>query len=441
MNIRPTALVAVVLAAMSASLRADDWTTVRRDPANTAASTEVLRPPFNRAYAIAGATNEPLLAAGNTLFYTKKTAGGLRDLIAYDLKTRKPIWKVPNVTQPGAVSPTLGLAFTVIRTSAKPTSVSRLGANLWPCAVAGVNLKTGKTVWTYPIGDHPVYPAISPLAVQGSLLYLVNIPYCVPGDPCPGGEIVALDARKGTVVGRHCWEAVWRDQVGTVLGPPALIPDGKTIAVPIGYQSEPGKFAGQIWLLPTGAGLNDGPTTIIGDPDSTDWMDVAHSAGASWPMFTKFRLMTQGPDDATRAWALLAKPEMKWKAVTSTGKAHCAGPNGTILSYHSGKKRLFCANALDGQEKWSRPMTATTLAVSAGNLLFICGTEPHPVKGPKTGRMDITDGVLYVIDARNGKSLWSWRKADVTFNTPMVAAGHLFVSDSDGNIHVFQPSR
>ena len=109
MNIRRTALVAVFVAVMSASLRADDWTSIRHDPANTAASTESLRPPFRRIYAIAGATNEPLIAAGNTLYYTKKTAGGLRDLIAYDLKSRKPLWKVVNVTQPGAVSPTLGL--------------------------------------------------------------------------------------------------------------------------------------------------------------------------------------------------------------------------------------------------------------------------------------------------------------------------------------------
>ena len=132
------------------------------------------------------------------------------------------------------------MAFTVIRTSDKPTSVSKLGANLWPAAIAGVSLKTGKVMWTYPIGDHPVYPAISPITVAAHKVFMVNIPYCVPGDACGPGELIALNEKDGKEVAKYAWTSVWGDQIGTVDGPPLVDSDGSRVVIGLGgHRSRP----------------------------------------------------------------------------------------------------------------------------------------------------------------------------------------------------------
>jgi len=439
------ALAATLL--LSAPLaRADDWPLARHDAQNSGASTANVRPPFQRAWIKKGATNEPLLAAGNTLLYTSRRGAGLRDLQAVNATTGAALWTVKNVTQTGAISAKAGIAVTVMRTSEKPTSVSKLGANLWPAALAGVDLKTGKVLWTYPIGDHPTYPAISPVTVAGGIAYMVNIPYCVPGEPCGKGQLLALDEKTGKEIAKYEWDEIWGGQIGVVHGAPLVDADGKYVSIGLGYQAAPDSYGGQVWVFATGARLADGPLHRLGDPslgDTGELSPFAHKGGNIWPLLGGTFLAVQGPLETTRVWNVEEFPAtLKWEIRFTRDRAHSIMPGGAnpmLLEYNSGAKLLTAMYMSTGKSIWSKVMRVTGLSATAGNTVYVPGQTAHPTKAGASGRTDIQDGILYALDTMTGRALWSTRRMDVTYNTPVPANGRLYVSDSDGNLECFVP--
>jgi outer membrane protein assembly factor BamB len=437
------AVAATLLLSASVAARADDWPLVRHDAQNSGATVEAMRPPFTKSWTKKGATNEPLLVAGNTLLYTSKRGAGLRDLQAVNATTGAALWTLKNVTQTGATSPKEGLAFTILRTTDKPTAVSKLGANLWPTAIAGVDLKTGKVLWTYPIGEHPTYPAVSPLTVSGNTVYLVNIPYCVPGEDCGQGELIALNDRTGKEVAKFGWDEVWAGQIGVVHGAPLIDSAGKYVSIGLGYQAAPDAYGGQVWVFPTGARLQDGPLHRLGDPSvgTGEVSPYAHKGGNVWPLLGGTFLAVQGPLETTRVWDVSEFPaRLKWEIRFTRDRAHSLMPGGAnpmLLEFNSGTKLLTAMYMSTGKNIWSKAMKVTGLSATAGNTVFVPGQTAHPVKAGAAGRSDIQDGILYALDTMTGKSLWSIRRPDVTYNTPVPANGRLYVSDSDGNLECY----
>lgn len=440
------ALAAVTLLSLSPAARADDWPLVRHDAQNSGATLEKVRPPFQRLWTKKGATSEPLLVSGDILLYTSRRYGGLRDLQAVDAKTGKPLWAVKNVTQPGAADTKAGLVFTVIRTTEKPSSVSKLGANLWQSAIAGVSLKTGKVLWQHPIGEHPTYPAISPLTVTGGTVYMVNIPYCVPGEPCGQGSLIALNGKDGTEVATYAWDAVWGEQVGVVNGSPLVDIDGSRVAIGLGYQAAPGAYGGQMWIFHADERLGEGPIHRLGDPEvgTGEVSPYAHKGGNIWPLLGGTYMAVQGPLETTRVWDVRAFPAtLKWEIRFTRGLAHSLMPGGAnpmLLEHNSGTKLLSAMYISTGKSIWSRPMRVTGLSSTAGSVVFVPAQAQRPTKAGASGRSDILDGVLYALDTMTGKTLWEERRPDVTFNTPIIANGRMFVSDSDGNLACYVQS-
>lgn len=447
MKFLPLVALSATLALALSTARADDWPMVRHDAQNSGASAENLRPPLKRVWTKKGATNEPLLVAGSTLLYTSRRYGGLRDLQAVNAATGAPLWTVKNVTQPGAADTKQGLAVTVVRTSEKPTSVSKLGANLWPAAIAGVDLKTGKVLWTYPIGDHPTYPATSPVTIAGRVVYFVNIPYCVPGEQCGPGQLIALDERTGKEIAKYEWTDVWGGQIGTVHGAPLVDADLKYVTIGLGYEAAPGSYGGQLWVFPTGTRLADGPMHRLGDPGAAGTGEVspyAHKGGNIWPLLGGNFLAVQGPLETTRVWDVSQFPAtLKWEIRFTRDRAHSIMPGGAspmLLEFNSGAKLLTAMYMSTGKNIWSKTLKVTGLSATAGKTVYVPGQTAHPAKAGAAGRSDIQDGIVYALDTMTGKSLWSVRRPDVTFNTPVPANGRLYLSDSDGNLECYSAS-
>lgn len=443
----PGALWATVLLVASATTaRADNWTHPRHDAQASGATTERVSPPLKPLWSITGATNEPLLVSGNSLFYTAKTAAGLRDLVALDLSTRKPRWRVPNVTQPGAVAPDGKVICTVVRTTTKPTTVSKLGANLWPCAVAGVDTATGKVLWKYPIGEHPVYPAISSLTVVAGTVYLVKIPYCVPGDPCEKGEFLALNTANGKERGVWAWDEIFGGQIGVVSGAPIVDAVNSRVAFGLGYQAAPGSYGGQVLIFNAAERVSEGPVHILGDPSlgTGEISPYAHKGGNAWPLLGGSFLAVQGPESTTRVWNVKEFPaRLTWEIKFTRGLAHSIMPGGAnpmILEHNSGTNLLTAMYLSSGKNIWSRTLRVTGLSATAGGVVYVPGRERPVAKASATGRTDIWIGALHALDATTGRTLWTYRKPDVTFNTPSIAGGKLYLSDSDGVIMCFAPS-
>jgi outer membrane protein assembly factor BamB len=316
---------------------------------------------------------------------------------------------------------------------------------MWPAAIAGVDLKSGKTLWTYPIGDHPTYPSVSPLTVAGNAVYLVNIPYCVPGDVCAPGQLIALDARSGKEIATYRWDEVWAGQTGVVHGAPLVDADDRLVSIGLGYQAAPGAYGGQVWVFPTGARLADGPLHRLGDPSAGngELSPYAHKGGNIWPLLGGSLLGVQGPLETTRVWDVSEFPaSLKWEIRFTRDAAHSLMPGGAnpmLLEYNSGTKMLTAMYMSTGKNIWSKVMKVTGLSATAGKTVFVPGQSKHPTKAGASGRSDIQDGVLYALDTMTGKSLWSERRPDVTFNTPVPANGRLYVSDSDGNLACYAP--
>lgn len=443
---KPLSLAALAAALMLSlpSARADDWPLVRHDAQNSGASSTDVKPPFTRAWTKKGATNEPMLVAGNTLLYTSRRAAGLRDLQAVNATTGAALWTVKNVTQTGAASPKDGLVFTVMRTSDKPTSVSKLGANLWPAAITGVDLKTGKVLWTYPIDEHPTYPATSPVTVAGGVVYLVNIPYCVPGEECGPGQLIALDGRTGKEIGKYEWSDIWGGQIGVVHGAPLVDADLKYVTIGLGYQAAPDSYGGQLWVFPTGARLSEGPLHKLGDPSlegTGELSPFAHKGGNIWPLLGGSFLAVQGPLETTRVWDVTQFPAtLKWEIRFTRDRAHSIMPGGAnpmLLEFNSGAKLLTAMYMSTGKNIWSKTMKVTGLSATAGKTVYVPGQTAHPTKAGAAGRSDIQDGIVYALDTMTGKALWSVSRQDVTFNTPVPANGRLYLSDSDGNLECY----
>ncbi|HEY3265436.1 MAG TPA: PQQ-binding-like beta-propeller repeat protein [Armatimonadota bacterium] len=430
-------------AALIGAARADDWPLVRHDATNSGASVQTLKPPFTKVWTKRGATKEPLLVAGDTLLYTSRRYGGLRDLQAVAAATGKPLWTLKNVTQPGAASAKAGLLFTVLRTSEKPTSVSRLGANLWPAAIAGVDLKTGKVRWTYPIGDHPTYPATSPVTVSGSAVYLVNIPYCIPGDPCGKAQLISVNAKTGDEIAKYEWDDVWGGQMGVVDGAPLIDANGAHVAIALGYKASADAYGGQVWVFPSDARLKDGPIARLGDPSNGTGglSEFAHKGGNVWPLLGGSFLAVQGPMETTRVWNVKTFPaSLAWEIRFSRGYAHSIMPGGAnpmLLEYNSGNGLLTAMYMSTGKNIWSKPIKTTGLSATAGRTVFV-PAQARRLRNAGASRGDVLDGILYALDTMTGKALWTERKPDVTFNTPVPANGRLFVSDSDGNLTCYK---
>lgn len=416
---------------------AADWPVVRANPRNTAAAAEEIKPPFRPVWTLKNATNEALLVAGGKLYYTKRRPGGLRDLMQADIKTGTEKRLVANVAQTGAVAPALGRIFTVLRAAATPSSVSRLGANLWQSSIAAVDLRSGKVLWEHPIGEHPQTPAISPLTTDGRYVYLVNIPYWVPGDPVGPASFICLDAKTGERVGFYDWDRLSGSQVGVTAGPPAIDAAGRA-AIALGYQG-PDTYAGQLWVFQPGTGVSDGPVVRIGDPDGAS----AHQGAIGWPVVAGGGVLAFKPGDRIGAWTISRNGDFseRWTARASAGKALAVtgGARPAVIVADNGARKLTALAVDTGKPAWSRTANATGLGACAGSIVFVPCQEKRPVKPGARGRTDILDGVLYALDARTGKTLWSVRKSDVTYNPPVVAAGRLLVSDTDGFITCYAP--
>lgn len=440
------ALAAATLLAASFGARADDWPMPRHDAGSSGATQEKVRPPFQRLWTKAGATNEPLIVAGDTLLYTSRRAAGLRDLQAVDARTGKSLWTLKGVTQTGAADAAAGMAYTVMQTTEKHTSVSKLGANLWPVALAGVDLKTGKVVWQHPIGDHSTYPSTSPITVSAGTVYMVNIPYCVPGDDCGPASLIALNGKDGKAVGVYEWTTVWGDQMGVVNGAPVVDAANARVAIGLGYQAAPGSYGGQVWVFGAGKKIADGPIHRLGDPSLGDGelSPYAHKGGNVWPLLGGTLLAVQGPLETTRVWDVKTFPAtLKWEIRFTRGMAHSIMPGGAnpmLLEYNSGTRLLSAMYMSTGKSIWSRPMRVTGLSATADNVVFVPAETQRPTTAGASGRTDIMDGILYALDTMTGKTLWEERRADVKFNTPAIANGRLFVSDSDGALACYAPT-
>jgi outer membrane protein assembly factor BamB len=212
------------------------------------------------------------------------------------------------------------------------------------------------------------------------------------------------------------------------------------VAIALGYQG-PDAFAGQLWVFRPGPGMSDGPVARIGDPDSAS----AHQGAIGWPVAAGGAVLAFKPGDRLGAWTIRQGGEFveKWSARASAGKALAVtgGAKPLVLVADSGARRL-AALALDtGKPVWSRAANATGMGASAGSVVFVPCQEKRPVKPGTRGRTDILDGVLLAVDAATGKTLWSVQKPDVTYNQPVIAAGRLFVSDTDGILTCYAPAR
>ncbi|HEY3412620.1 MAG TPA: PQQ-binding-like beta-propeller repeat protein [Armatimonadota bacterium] len=430
-----TGLIALAILAAISAVRADDWPVVRHDPLNTGATAAAVAPPLAKMWTKTGATKEPIIVAGNTLLYTAKQGKmGLRDLVAIDAVTSKPLWTVKNVAQTGAASAALGLAFTVQRTSAEPTSISRFGANLWPAAIVALDLKTGKRKWAYPIGDHPTYPAVSPLTVADGVLYMVNIPYCLPPDKC-SGSLIALKASNGAELARYAWNDLWNGQIGVVDGPPVVDTKANRIWVTLGYNIAPQKPGGQLWIFPAGEKLADGPIARLGDPGKADAAPAsdAHSYGDSWPMKVGDYLSVQGPRAIAQSWLVTGtSAQAMWETRFTKDVAHSVlrgGPKPIVLEYNGGIRLLSAMFTNTAKLAWSKPLRATALSATSGPVVWV----------PAEGKRQV-DGTLYALDTLTGKSLWSETRKAVQFNAPVLANGRLFVTDTAGNLTCYRGS-
>ena len=424
-----TQLIALAILAATTAVRADDWPTVRHDPLNTGASAAAVTPPLTKMWTKMGATGEPIIIAGNTLLYTAKQGKvGLRDLVAMDAVTGKPLWTVKNVAQTGAASANLGLAFTVVRTSAEPTSVSRFGANLWPTSIVALEIKTGKRKWAYPIGDHPTYPGVSPLTVAGGILYMVNIPYCLPPDRCQGG-LIALKASDGSEMAKYEWSDLWQQQIGVVDGPPIVDIKNNQIWVSLGYNIAPQTPGGQLWIFPADEKLADGPIAKLGDPgaDESAPASDAHKYGDSWPMKAGDYLSVQGPRAIAQSWLMTGTAaQAMWETRFTKDVAHSVlrgGSKPIVLEYNGGIRLLSAMFANTAKLAWSKTLRATALSATAGPVVYV------PAEGKRQA-----DGTLYALDALTGNTLWSETRKSVQFNAPSLANGRLFVSDTAGTL-------
>lgn len=430
-----TGLISLAVLACITAARADDWPVVRHDALNTGFTPTLLKVPLARAWSLSGATAEPVIVAGNTLLYTaRKGKMGLRDLVAVNATTGKPLWTSPNVAQTGAASASLKMAFTVQRMSSQPTSVSRIGANLWPASIVGLDLKTGKRLWDYPVGDHPTYPAISPVTVAGDAVYVVNIPYCVPGDPWPPASVIELNARDGSLVAKYEWKAVYNGQPGLVDGPPLVDKKNNQLVVALGYNSAPHTPAGQLWFFPADEKLADGTLFRLGDPGPEAGSPAAdaHKYGDSWPMKAGAYLAVQGPRADAQSWQITGNTaEPIWETRFNKDAAHSllrGGSNPMVLEYNGGIELLTAMLAADAKTAWTRAVRATAMSATAGSIVFV----PAEAKRP-------TDGTLYALDALTGKVLWSETRPKARFNSPVPANNRLYVTDSNGVLTCYAP--
>lgn len=429
-NTVKTGLIALAIVAVTTAVRADDWPIVRHDPLNTGACASPVTPPLKKAWTRNGATKEPIIVAGNTLLYTAKQGKmGLRDLVAADAVTGKPLWSVKNVAQTGAASASLGMAFTVQRVSDNPTSVSRIGANLWPTAVVGVDLKTGKRKWAYAIGDHPTYPAVSLVTVAGTTVYIVNIPYCVPGDKWPPAALIALNGKDGNEVAKYEWKSVFKGQPGLVDGPPVVDRKNNQVWVSLGYNIAPQTPGGQLWIFPADEKLADGPIARLGDPGSDESAPApdAHKFGDSWPMKAGDYLSVQGPRSVAQSWQVTGTAaQSMWETRFTKDVAHSVlrgGAKPLVLEYNGGIRLLSAMFANTAQLAWSKPLRATALSATAGPVVYV------PAEGKRQ-----EDGTLYALDTLKGNVLWSETRKSVQFNAPALANGRLYVTDTAGTL-------
>lgn len=434
---------ALALSAGATCAVAGDWPLIRANPQNTGGTAEALKPPFKPVWTLKGATNEALLVAGGKLYYTRKQAGGLRDLMQVDVNTRAEKRLAANVAQTGAIAPSLGRVFTIMRASTRPSSVSRLGANLWESSIAAVDLKSGKVLWKHPIGEHPLTPAISPLTTDGKYVYLTNIPYWVPGDPVKPASLICLDAKTGALAGLYEWSDLWKGQIGVTAGSPAIGFQGQRVAIALSYAGPDG-YAGQLWLFNPGASVGEGPYERIGDPSLSATDATHHKGGTGWPAMVGSLILSVAPGSVLKSWETQeVRAAERWTAKGSPGKALSitSGANSLIISQDSGARKLTALRLSNGRPVWTKTMNVVGLSACAGSIAFVPCQEKRPVKPGARGRTDVLDGVLYALDAKTGKALWSVRKADVTYNQPVVGAGRLFVSDTDGIITCFAPAK
>jgi outer membrane protein assembly factor BamB len=433
---------AFLLAFLAGASCLADWPVIRCDPQNTGGTPEAVKPPYKALWTIKGATNEALLVSNGKLYFTRKRGAFLRDLIQVDIKSKAEKKLVPNVAQTGAIAPSLGRIFTVLRAEEKPSSVSRLGANLWQSSIAAADLKTGAVLWKYPIGEHPATPAVSPITTDGKNVYMVNIPYTPPGDPVTPASLICLDSRTGEKVGLYEWTDLWKGQIGVTAGPPVIGFQGQRVAIALSYDG-PAGYAGQLWVFRPGAAVSDGPFERIGDPEPAEGDASPHKGGTGWPAMIGSVMLSVSPGNILRTWdAQQVEASQAWSAKGSTGKALSitSGANPLIITQDSGSRKLSALSLANGKPLWTKNMNVMALSACTGQVALVPCQEQHPVKPGTRGRTDILDGVLYAVDARTGKALWSTRKSDVTYNQPAVGAGRVFVSDTDGNITCFAPA-
>lgn len=242
-------------------------------------------------------------------------------------------------------------------------SVPLPGEVTWPAAVMGdghlyaLDARTGDLKWAYRTGG-PV--AASPLVWAGAALVSDE-----------NGWLHALDARSG--------HGLWKVEVGTMHGTPALIPTAPGHATLVVATWE-----GEVHALTLHA--HTGRVSV--DPDPIQW--------------------TYDLED--EVWAS--------PALTLSG-----APGGTaILAGWGGEVRAL--GLKDGEDLWTHRMQGRVTAspvISAG-LVFLASE----------------DGELCALDVRSGAVRWTHQESTGVQATPLAADGTLYVAFMNGTLRAYR---
>ncbi len=236
------------------------------------------------------------------------------------------------------------------------------------------------------------------------------------------GEVVALDAKSGSVI--------WRQRIDApAIGAPAV--EGNRVYV--------SGRDGSAWALDAANGKV--VWQVFGAPGKSGWLGAAApTVGDSvvyFPSNSGDLMAVLKPGGGTPIWHSSAAGKRLGRAYASnfdiTGDAALVG--GTLYA-GTGAGRTIAVDAGSGQQIWGASEGAMGPLAIAGGSIFMVSDEARLV------RLDAADGsVIWSVEmpyfeAEKVKK----RKAIVAHYGPVLAGGRIWVASSDGKLSAFSPT-